>query len=425
VKRTLLVVGSGGREHALVWKLAQSPLAGKIYVAPGNAGTAALAENVPIAVTDTVAMVAFAQKRRVDLTVVTPDDPLAAGMVDALQAAGLKAFGPVRRAAEIEASKAFAKRLMSQQGIPTARYETFSEAGAAREYAARQHTPLVVKASGLALGKGVFVCPDRPAAEQAIAAIMADKVSGAAGAEVVIEEFLEGPEVSIHALSDGTTFQLFPTAQDHKPIGEGDTGPNTGGMGTIAPVPGFGAETLAQAGAMVVQPALDGLRADGRQFSGLLYPGLIITADGPKVLEFNARFGDPETQSYMRLLESDLVEVLEACASGRLETIKLQWAPGYAVCIVLAAGGYPGDYSKGLPIDGVEAAAKQKDVIIFQAGTKLEAGQLKTAGGRVLGVTATGDTLQQALDKAYAAVKLISFEGMQYRRDIGRKALNA
>ncbi len=425
MKRTILVVGSGGREHAIAWKLAQSPHCGKLYVAPGNGGTAQVAENVPIAVTDIEGMVAFAKKQAVDLVIVTPDDPLAAGMVDALQAAGLRAFGPVKKAAEIEASKAFSKRLMGERGIPTARFETFRDVAAAIKYVVEQAYPLVVKASGLALGKGVVVCADAAAAERAITAMMSDKEFGEAGAEVVIEEFLEGLEVSIHALSDGATFQLFPTAQDHKPVGEGDTGLNTGGMGTIAPVPGFGAETLQQAAETVVAPVLDGLRAEGRQFSGLLYPGLIMTSDGPKVLEFNARFGDPETQSYMRLLESDLVEVLDACVDGKLDSIRLKWVPGYAACVVLASGGYPGNYQKGLPIEGVEAAEKIEDVVVFHAGTKLVGNELQTAGGRVLGVTATGDSLQQALDKAYAAVKPISFEGMQYRRDIGQKALKS
>src|SRR3989344_42342 len=429
----VLLIGSGGQEHALAWKIAQSPLCEKLYIAPGNAGTAEEGENVPLKPTDIAGLLKFAKEKGIDFSVVGMDDPLALGVVDEFQAAGLKIFGPTKRADEIESSKVFAKEFMARHGIPTARFQTFSSFESALAFAkelsdSEQNGKVVVKASGLALGKGAFVCRNLSEAETALRQIMVAKIFGPAGAAVVVEEFLEGPEVSIHALSDGKTYRLFPTAQDHKTIFENDTGPMTGGVGMIAPVPQFESrEFMAQVEQTIVRPALEGLAKEGRVYQGLLYPGLIITAQGPKVLEFNARFGDPEPQSYLRLLKSDLLTVLHACATGTLDQINLEWTPGYAACVVLCSGGYPGEYKKGLPITGIEEAENLpvdgEGIKVFHAGTTMVDGQLVTNGGRVLGVTAVGDNLALALEKAYAAARKIHFEGMYYRRDIGRKSL--
>ena len=422
MKTNVLIIGSGGREHSLAWKIAQSARVGKLYVAPGNGGTRMVAENVPIVATDIDALVAFAEKSEIGLTLVGPDDPLALGIVDAFRARGLRIFGPTRAAAEIESSKVFSKQLMQETGIPTAVFQVFHEHDEALAYVRAHGTPIVVKASGLALGKGVYVCTTLVEAETALAEIMLTRVHKDAGNEVVIEEFLEGQEVSIHAFCDGKDFVVFPPAQDHKPVGEGDTGPNTGGMGTIAPVPWVSAETMRDIGETIVRPTLAALAKRGRRFTGLLYPGLKMTKGGPKVLEFNARFGDPETQSYMRLLKTDLLDILDACEGGTLANLDVEWNTGFAACIVLASGGYPGAYKKGIAIDGVADAENVPGIVVFHAGTSFDGG-LKTSGGRVLGVSATADTLRGALDCAYEAARLIRFEGMQYRRDIGAKAL--
>ena len=418
----VLVIGSGGREHALAWKLAQSPRIGKLFVAPGNGGTRQVGENIAIDATDIDGLIQFAEKNEVGLTVVGPDDPLALGVVDAFQARGLRIFGPTRAAAEIELSKAFAKNLMREAGIPTATFKIFSEYNKALAYVRERGAPIVVKASGLALGKGVRVCKTIAQAEIALTEIMLDHIHKDAGNEVVIEEFLDDQEISVHAFCDGKTFVLLPSAQDHKPIRDGDEGKNTGGMGTIAPVPWVSADTLQTLGEQVVRPTLDALAKRGRQFTGLLYPGLKMTSNGPKVLEFNTRFGDPETQSYMRLLKTDLLDILEACVDGTLSELAIEWHSGFAVCIVIASGGYPDEYKKGLLIRGIANAERVPNVVVFHAGTSFD-GEFKTSGGRVLGVTATGDTLRNALDRAYEATQLIEFEGMQYRRDIGAKAL--
>lgn len=418
-KQKILIIGSGGREHALAWKLAQSPRVGKLYVAPGNAGTAEIAENVPMAADDIVTVVNFAETEHIDLVVVTPDDPLAAGMVNALEEAGIRAFGPRKAAARIEASKAFSKELMKQRGIPTAAHRTFVTFPEAHSYAATCSYPIVVKASGLALGKGVYICSTADEAEAALKEIMLDARFGEAGNEVVIEEFLEGQEVSIHVVSDGNDVVLFPAAQDHKQIGEGDTGPNTGGMGVIAPVPWVTPELIQDIEVTIIEPTLRGLADLGAPFQGCLYPGLMVRNNHPKVLEFNARFGDPETQVYMRLLDSDVLNLLEGSIDGTVEQVRPQWRAGFAVTIVLAAGGYPESYRKGDVITGIDEANKQEGVVVFQAGTVIEDGKLVTSGGRVLNVTAVGDSLQQALDRAYAAIDLIHFEGMYYRKDIG------
>jgi len=422
MNKNVLIIGGGGREHALAWKLAQSSRIGKLFVALGNGGTRQVAENVGIDATDINGLVKFAMNNEIGLTVVGPDDPLALGVVDAFHARGLRIFGPTRAAAEIESSKAFAKNLMSEEDIPTATFQIFSEYDKALVYIREHGVPIVVKASGLALGKGVYVCKTLSQAETALAEIMLENVHKDAGKEVVVEEFLDGQEISIHAFCDGKTHVLLPPAQDHKPIRDNDEGKNTGGMGTIAPVSWVNASALRDIDERIVRPTLQALAKRGRQFSGLLYPGLKMTTAGPKVLEFNARFGDPETQSYMRLLKTDLLDILEACVDGTLAELAIEWHSGFAVCVVIASGGYPDEYKKDLQIRGIAEAERVPDVVVFHAGTKFD-GELKTSGGRVLGITAIGNTLRDALNRAYEAAKLIEFEGRQYRNDIGAKAL--
>jgi phosphoribosylamine--glycine ligase len=422
--QNVLIIGAGGREHALVWKIAQSERIGKLYVAPGNGGTVSIATNVDIAVSDVDGLLSFAMSNDIGLTVVGPDDTLALGVVDTFTRAGQRIFGPTQAAAQIEASKAFSKQLMIKSGVPTAEFKTFTDLGDALDYLDGRRYPLVVKASGLALGKGVVICASPSEARQALQDMMADKIFGAAGSSVVIEDYLTGREVSLHAFCDGQAAVLFPTAQDHKPIRDNDEGPNTGGMGTIAPVPWATADLLTKAKTTVVDPILAALSEAGVPFSGLLYPGLMISDTGFNVLEFNARFGDPETQSYMRLLDTDLLDILDACVNGKLNEVEIRWSTKSAVTIVLASRGYPGAYAKGLPISGIEAASAMSDIVVFHAGTTQKDGQIVTSGGRVLGISATGTDLADALTKAYEAVKLISFEGMQYRTDIGRKSLS-
>ncbi len=439
----LLIIGSGGREHALAWKLKQSPKVGKIFIAPGNAGTAQIGANVNIQAGDFGALMDFAKKENIYMTVVGPDDPLAGGIADAFRAQGLKIWGPTKAAAEIEASKAFAKEIMQKNNIPTAEFKTFDDYDQALKFiktffsTPHPNPPpqgegtkkIVIKASGLALGKGVAVCQNLDEAKKFLADVMVKKIFGASGSTVVIEEFLEGMEFSIHAFSDGKTFQLLPPSQDHKAILDADKGPNTGGMGTIAPLPWVKQDLMNQVAERIVKPALEGMKKNGSVFEGLLYPGLMMTKDGPKVIEFNCRFGDPETQSYMRLLKTDLFDILDASVNGKLSEINIEWESKFACCIVLASGGYPGEYKKGLPITGVKEAEKLDDIIVFHAGTTrgassgTEDAPLATNGGRVLGVTAVADDLKTALLKAYAAVKLINFEGMHYRKDIGQKSL--
>jgi phosphoribosylamine--glycine ligase len=419
----ILVIGGGGREHALAWKLKQSPRIGKLYIAPGNGGTRLLGENVPIGVMEFERLADFAEQKKIHLTVVGPDDPLVGGIVDVFKNRGLRVWGPSKAAAQIEGSKAFSKQLMRDAGIPTADFAVFTNHDEALRYVRDHGVPIVVKASGLALGKGVAVCRTVKEAEAALKELMLDRVFKDSGTEVVIEQYLEGQEVSVHAMSDGTTYKMFPVSQDHKTIGEGDTGENTGGMGVIAPVPWVSAEMIGGIEARVVRPTFEALRNHGAQFAGMLYPGLMMPGSGPQVLEYNARFGDPECQVYMRLLKTDILDLLEACVDGTLRELPLEWAPGFAANIVVASGGYPGEYKKGLPIAGIEEAEKVQGVVVFHAGTVLD-GELKTSGGRVLGVSAVGDTLQDALDCAYEAVGKIHFEGMYYRRDIGAKALS-
>lgn len=427
----MLVIGSGGREHALVWKLAQSPHPTRIWCAPGNAGIAAerLARNgAPVECPDIGAedlpkLLALAQEKKIDLTVVGPDNPLALGLVDLFQQHGLRIWGPNRRAAQFEASKVFAQQFMVNYGIPTARAGMFEEAGAARAFAASLGGRCAVKADGLALGKGVLICRNPAEAEKAIDEILVHKAFGAAGHRIVVQELLEGVEISLHALCDGRTAKLFPTSQDHKRALDGDAGLNTGGMGTYSPTPFLSETQLADASRRILDPWLRGCAAEGIDFRGILYPGIMLTADGPKVLEFNARFGDPETQVYLPRLQNDLVELLEASVSGTLGHVELNWSPMAAVCVVMASGGYPGSYAKGKAIQGLDAAAKLPNTKVFHAGTARAGDQVVTSGGRVLGVTAWGRDLKSAQAAAYAAVEKIRFDGAFFRRDIAAKAL--
>ena len=418
----VLIIGGGGREHALAWKLSQSSRIGKLYVAPGNGGTREIAENIAIEATDIYGLADFAIKNSIDLTVVGPDDPLALGIVDIFRSRGLRIFGPTQAAAQIEASKAFSKQLMYDNNISTANFRIFNDYDDALKFTREHGAPIVIKASGLSLGKGAYPCITLAEAEKALAEIMLERAYKDAGNEVIIEDFLDGQEVSIHVLCDGLTSVMMPTAQDHKPIFDGDKGKNTGGMGTIAPVPWVTDQTLREVNEQIVHPTLLALTKKGKPFTGCLYPGLKMTEQGPKVLEYNARFGDPETQSYMRILKTDLLDVLNACVDGELAELTIEWNSGFAVCVVLASGGYPGEYQKGIPIFGINEAEKIEGVKVFHAGTIYD-DQLLTSGGRVLGVTAIGETLQIALNRAYEAVQHIDFKGIQFRKDIGAKAI--
>ncbi len=429
----LLVIGSGGREHALVWKLAQSPHPTRMWCAPGNAGIAAerlasnvaLVECVPVSAEDLPALLDFAKRERPDLTVVGPDNSLAAGVVDLFQAHGFKIWGPNQKAAQFEASKAFSQDFMERHGIPTAKSGTFAEPVAAKKFAASLDGRCAVKADGLALGKGVLLTTNVREAEQAVDEIMVSKAFGAAGQRVVIQELIEGMEISLHALCDGKVAKLFPTAQDHKRALDGDAGLNTGGMGTYSPAPFLTDTQLTEVGDAILKPWLRGCAADNIDFRGLIYPGVMLTKSGPKVLEFNARFGDPETQVYLTRLESDLVELLLASCEGRLAGIELKWSTAASVCVVMASGGYPGNYAKEKVITGIGEADALPGTKVFHAGTALKDGHVVTSGGRVLGLTAWRPTLAAARDAAYAAVDKIRFEGAQFRRDIAAKALRA
>jgi phosphoribosylamine--glycine ligase len=422
-KQKILIIGSGGREHAIGWKIKQSPMCGELYFAPGNGGTREIGENVDIKVTDIKALIEFAKKEKIDLTLAIPDDPLALGIVDEFRKEGLRIFGPTKKAAQLESSKAFSKNFMQKYNLPTAKFKIFSDYNEALKYTDTQNLPIVIKASGLAAGKGAIITQTREEAQKALEDILVKKVFAEAGSEVVIEEFLTGPEISIHAFSDGKNYSIFPTSQDHKRAGEGNTGLNTGGMGTIAPLSFVTDELLNNIDKTIVAPTLSGMSADGNTFSGVLYPGLMLTKNGPKILEYNARFGDPETETYMRLLETDLLEIVNACVDQKLDKIKIKWKPDYACTVMLASGGYPGPYEKGKIITGIAKAEKNKNVIVFHAGTKIENSNLVTNGGRVLGVSAIGVNLKEALETAYEAITKISFEGMQYRKDIGKSAL--
>ena len=426
----VLVVGSGGREHALVWKLAQSPRITRLLCAPGNAGIGeerlaagnSPVQCVPIGAENLRDLLALARENQIDLTVVGPDNPLAMGIVDYFQEHGLRIWGPTRLAAQFESSKAFAQNFMEKHGVPTARSMVFSEPGPARKFAAAMAGQCAVKADGLALGKGVLLCHSPEEAARAIDEMLVKQKFGTAGNRIVIQELLEGMEISLHALCDGRVTRLFPTAQDHKRIGENDTGPNTGGMGAYSPTPFLSDDELAKVSTSILKPWLKGCREDGIDFCGVLYPGVMLTEQGPKVLEFNARFGDPEAQVYLMRLETDLLDLLEACVDGTLDKCEPRFC-GAAVCVVMASEGYPGPARKGQVIRGLDEAARLPHTKIFHAGTARVADKIITAGGRVLGVTAIGTTLAEARDRAYAAVGKIQFDGAQFRRDIGDKAL--
>lgn len=420
----ILVIGSGGREHALVWKLKQSRRVDRIFAAPGNAGTARLAENIPISANDLSGLARFVRQNQVDLTVVGPDDPLAAGIVDLFKTGNLRIFGPTKSAARIESSKIFAKELMRSQKIPTAEAKTFSDKDEALRYCDGTKFPVVIKADGLALGKGVIIASDLTMARSTIEAMMKERRFGDAGRRIVIEEFLRGSECSLHMLVDGKNYLLLESARDHKRVFDGDTGPNTGGMGAFSPANNWNRELQSDFECSVMRPLLSGLQSQGVEYLGLLYPGLMLTAEGPRVLEFNCRFGDPETQALLPRLKSDLVSLFEATIDGNVEACFAEWDERPAVTVVLSSAGYPGQYETGKTITGLEEVAKVEDVVIFHAGTKRLNGDIVTAGGRVLAVTALGSTITAARDRAYDAVSQIHFEGCYYRRDIALSAIN-
>ena len=430
----VLLIGSGGREHAIAWKLAQSKRParrtrlgagglGKLYIAPGNAGTAQCGENIPIAANDIERIVNFARQNDIGLVVVGPEDPLAAGVVDVLEEAGIKAFGPSSKAAQLEADKAFAKQLMRSSAISTAEGRIFDRFSDAKRYIASRDEPVVIKAAGLAQGKGVIVCDDPSDGILAAENIMCDKAFGQAGNTIIVEDKLLGEETSILAFVDGRNIYVMESSQDHKPIGDGDTGPNTGGMGAYSPAPIVTEELMRKITREILVPIVDGLNRNGTPYKGILYAGLMITGGGPRVLEFNVRFGDPETQPILMRLKSDLLEVFLAVCDGRLDKVTLQWDPRPAVCVVMASGGYPGAYEKGKKITGLDDAEKLKDVVVFHAGTKNQNGDVVTNGGRVLGVTALGKNIADAKAGAYEAVDKIKFEGAYWRRDIADKAI--
>jgi len=427
----ILVIGSGGREHALVWKIAQSPKVEKIYCAPGNAGTAQLAENISLKANDLSGLKQFALKNKIDLTVVGPEGPLVMGIVDSFEKEGLKIFGPRQAAAMVEGSKVFSKQFMLKYEIPTAQAAIFDNSSKAREYIEQMGAPLVVKADGLAAGKGVMVCQTKNEALDAIKTIMEEKEFGQAGEKVIIEECLTGEEASILAFTDGKSVIPLASSQDHKRVFDNDEGPNTGGMGAYSPAPVVTERLMEEIDVDILRPFMLGMKQEGIVYKGVIYAGVMITKKGPKVLEFNARFGDPETQPILIRMKSDIVPIFEAIIDEKLDHRFIEWDERAAVCVVLAAGGYPGKYETGIPISGIEKTDQLGNVMVFHAGTKLEslpdrqAGskQIVTAGGRVLGVTALGDSIKFAMDNVYKAVNLINFEGMHYRKDIGKKAL--
>ena len=417
----ILMIGSGGREHALIRQLKKSDKVTEIYCAPGNGGIACDAVCVPINAMDIEGVVSFAKEKAVDLVFVAPDDPLAAGMVDALEDAGIRAFGPREKAAIIESSKVFSKNLMKKYGIPTADYEVFSDPKEALAYIeTREKYPVVVKADGLALGKGVIIAENFEAAQEAVHSIMEDKIFGASGNQVVVEEFITGPEVSVLAFTDGNCVKPMVSSKDHKRAYDGDKGPNTGGMGTVSPNPHYSDEIAEICRKTIFEPTIKAMQKEGRPFKGCLYFGLMLTKDGPKVIEYNARFGDPETQVVLPRLETDLVDIVNAVIDGTLASLPIKWSDTATACVVMASGGYPKSYPKGIAIHGLDENGQVEGAVVYHAGTALKEGQFVTAGGRVLGVTALGKNLDEALDKAYRAVSKVSFEGAHYRTDIGR-----
>jgi phosphoribosylamine--glycine ligase len=419
----VLLIGSGGREHAIAWKLAQSKDLGKLYIAPGNAGTEQCGENIPIGANDVEELVDFAKQNDIGLVVVGPEDPLAAGAVDTFEAAGIKAFGPSGGAAQLEADKAFAKQLMRSSSISTAEGRVFERFKDAKTYIASRDEAVVVKAAGLAKGKGVFVCDDPADGILAAEKIMCDRAFGQAGEKIIVEDKLLGEETSILAFVDGRNIYIMESSQDHKAIGDGDTGPNTGGMGAYSPAPVVTEEMMDRIASEILVPVVDGMNRNGTPYRGVLYAGLMITGGGPRVLEFNVRFGDPETQPILMRLKSDLLEVCLAVCDGRLDGLTLEWDRRPAVCVVMASGGYPDDYEKGKKITGLAEAERLKDVVVFHAGTRRQDGDLVTNGGRVLGVTALGERIADAKARAYEAVDKIKFDGAYCRGDIADKAI--
>jgi phosphoribosylamine--glycine ligase len=417
----VLLIGSGGREHAIAWKVAQSKLLSRLYIAPGNPGTARLGENLAVKVNDFPGILQICGERKIDLVIVGPEAPLAEGLADMLTSEGIRVFGPSRAAARIESSKVFSKDFMQRYGIPTARYATFNRLPEASAYLEKVDHPVVIKASGLAAGKGVILPENIEEAKASLKAVLSGNMFGEAGSEVVIEERLSGPEVTLLGFSDGKTVKAMVPSQDHKRALDGDQGLNTGGMGAYAPVPACPVEIVDELVKSVLQPAVDGLREEGIPFIGVLYGGFMLTQEGARVIEFNCRFGDPETETILPLLESDLLEIALACADGRLEEVEVQWKKGAAACVVVASGGYPGSYATGLPISGLDRDAA--DCFVFHAGTKAVDGRVFTAGGRVLCVTGWGKDLRSALGIAYSRIESIRFESMQYRKDIGWRAL--
>lgn len=421
--KNVLIIGGGGREHALAWKVRQSPRVGHIYCAPGNAGIAAIAERVDLSPDDVGGLARFAEEHSIDLTIVGPELPLTLGLVDEFQRRRLPVFGPSKQAAQLEGSKVFTKELLRKFNIPTGFFGSFSDPDEARRYIAEVGPPIVVKADGLAAGKGVVICTTQKEAEDAVDEIMRTRIFGDAGERVVIEELLEGEEVSFIALTDGTCVRALASSQDHKRIFDGDRGPNTGGMGAYSPAPVVTPELHAQIMSEVMEPVLRALQQSSIDFRGVLYAGIMVTASGPKVLEFNVRFGDPECQPLMLRLRSDLIDLVEACIEGRLADVAIEWDERAAACVVLTAGGYPGRFEKGRPIQGLEQAAKHSDCVVFHGGTESADGAVVTNGGRVLGVTALGSTIAAAIEAAYETVGEIRWEGMHFRRDIGHRAL--
>ena len=419
----VLVVGSGGREHALVWKIAQSPKVSKVYCAPGNAGISEQATLVSIQANDLNRLLEFALKEKIDLTVVGPEDPLTRGIVDLFESKGLLIFGASKKAAEIEGSKAFAKEMMKKYHIPTASYEIFDHRNEAVKYIRNQGAPIVVKADGLAAGKGVIVCKTVEEAIHSVDQIMVEKIFGNAGNRVVVEEYLVGEEASYIAFTDGKTILPMASSQDHKPILDGDQGPNTGGMGAYSPAPVVTDEVHEKIVEKILRPVIYGMGEEGRPYKGVLYAGLMIHEGHPKVLEFNARFGDPETQPVLMRMKGDIVPILEACMKGTLSQHKIEWDSRASVCVVMASKGYPGDYEKGKIIEGLKEVSRMERVFVFHAGTTLIDGQIMTNGGRVLGVAGLGEDIPRAIERAYQAVKKISWDGVHYRTDIGQKAL--
>lgn len=417
----VLVVGSGGREHALCWKIAQRPDT-EVYVAPGNIGMVDVATLVNIKVDDIAGLVDFAKAEGIDLTVVGPELPLTLGIVDAFQEAGLACFGPNKAAAKLEGSKAFSKELMKKYGIPTAAFDTFTDVEKAKAFVDEIGVPCVVKADGLAAGKGVIICMTREEADKAIEDMLTDHVFGDASATIVIEEYMVGPEVSVLAFADGKSVLPMVSAQDHKRIFDGDKGPNTGGMGAYSPAPVYTEALSAEVNKTIIEPTIAAMAAEGTPFTGILYTGLMLTEKGPRVLEYNVRFGDPETQPIMVRMKSDIVELFQACVDGKLDEATLEWHDEAAVCVIMASGGYPASSEKGVPIYGLDDIAAE-EAIVFHSGTAEKDGEIVTNGGRVLGVTAKDATIKGAIDKAYAAVEKINFDHMQFRRDIGARAL--